>query len=71
MSTTPQPLPTQEIPGAPKAGWKTSEFWVTVGTIASLFAAQATGHDVGAATVTGATAAASIYSIVRMLLKKD
>jgi hypothetical protein len=32
--------------------------------------AQATGHDVNTATVTGATAAASIYSIFRMFAKK-
>ena len=69
MSTQPTPMPVTPAE-LTKAGWKTSEFWMTIGTIGSLIAASATGRDVNAATAVGASVAAGIYSIVRMFLKK-
>lgn len=71
MSTQPVPTPAPEpapTPGGP--GWKTSEFWVTLGTLGALLGASFSGHDPGTAVTAGATAASSIYALVRAFTKR-
>jgi hypothetical protein len=53
-----------------KSGWKTSEYWVTVGTLGSLFVAQATGHQPEPIVAGAGAAIAAVYNVVRLFTKK-
>lgn len=73
-SANPLPAPVPEAPAPPsaiKTGWKTSEFWVTIGTLGGLIGATMTGHDPNAVTSTAAGVVAGIYALVRMFAKKQ
>lgn len=61
---------TQEQKPVNKVGYKTSEFWVTLGTLGAILGGQFVNVDMDTATQTAAVAASSVYALVRMFLKK-
>ena len=53
-----------------KPGWKTSEFWVTIGTLGALLAAPYTNATPDSVLTAGSAAVAAVYAVVRLFLKK-
>ncbi len=53
-----------------KSGWKTSEFWVTLGTLAAIFLGPHTSAPPDALVTAGAAVVAAVYNVVRLFSKR-